>query len=75
MWEKINKIQGAIALAVFGTIIISLFMMIMVAIAATHGKWDIADKWLTMLFTSVVCNAFLGFLYVKAQQPTKPVTP
>lgn len=71
MWEKINKIQGAIALAVFGTIIITLFMMAMVIIAAIHNKWDIADKWLTMLFTSVVCNAFLGFLFVKSQTPTK----
>jgi hypothetical protein len=71
MWEKINKIQGAIALAVFGTVIITLFVMVMSILAALHGKWDMADKWLTMLFTSVVCNAFLGFLYVKAQNPTK----
>jgi hypothetical protein len=71
MWEKINKIQGAIALAVFGTVIISLFIMAMAVMAAHHNKWDMADKWLTMLFTSVVCNAFLGFLYVKASQPTK----
>lgn len=68
MWEKISKLQGAIALAVIGTVIISLFMMAMIAIAANQGKWDLADKWLTMLFTSLVCNAFLGFLYVKAQQ-------
>lgn len=68
MWEKLNKLQGAIALAVIGTIVISLFMMTMIVIAASQSKWDLADKWLTMLFTSVVCNAFLGFLYVKAQQ-------
>ena len=67
MWEKLNKIQGAIALAVCGTVVISLFIMIMVVLAAKQGKWDIADKWLTMLFSSVLCNGFLGFLYVKSQ--------
>jgi hypothetical protein len=58
--------KGAIALAVIGTSVISLFIMAMSVVAANHGKWDLADKWITMLFTSIVCNAFLGFLYVKA---------
>jgi hypothetical protein len=71
MLEKLNKVQGAIALAIIGTGLISIFMMVMVVIAANHGKWDLSDKWLTMLFTSVLCNGFLGFLYVKSQQPTK----
>jgi hypothetical protein len=68
MWDKLSKVQGAIALAVIGTVIISIFMMVMILVAANEDKWDLADKWLTMLFTSLVCNAFLGYLYVKAQQ-------
>jgi len=69
MWEKISRMQGAIVLAIFGTAIISVFMMVMVVIAAIHNKWDMADKWLTMLFSNVLCSGFLGYLYVKAQQP------
>lgn len=74
MWEKLSKIQGAIVLAIFGTIVISLFIMVMVILAAKQSKWDLADKWLTMLFSSVLCNGFLGFLYVKSQG-TKTNTP
>jgi hypothetical protein len=74
MLEKLSKMQGAIVLAIFGTAIISIFMMVMVVVAAMHDKWDMADKWLTLLFTSIVCNAFLGFLYVKAHQ-NKTTTP
>ena len=70
MWEKVNKIKGAVALAVFGTFIIAIFMMAMIVVAANSGKWELVDKWLMMLFTSLVCNAFLGFLYVKTN--TKP---
>lgn len=66
-WEKISRMQGAIVLAVIGTAIILLFVMVMVVIAALHGKWDMADKWVTMLFTTAT-GAFLGFLYMKTQQ-------
>lgn len=69
MWEKANKIKGAVALAVFGTSIICLFMMVMILVATKAGKWELVDKWLMMLFTSLVCNAFLGFLYVKQNAP------
>lgn len=65
MWEKANRIKGAVALAVFGTTTISMFMMAMIVVAANANKWELVDKWLMMLFTSLVCNAFLGFLYVK----------
>lgn len=75
MWDKISRMQGAIVLAIFGTAIISIFMMVMVVIAALHDKWDMADKWLTMLFSNVLCSGFLGYLYVKAQQSTKTSTP
>lgn len=76
MWEKVNKIRGAVALAVFGTLIISMFMMAMIVVAADHNKWELVDKWLMMLFTSLVCNAFLGFLYVNSNsKPTVNATP
>ena len=74
MWEKLSKIQGAIVLAIFGTGVISIFIMVMIVLAAKQSKWDLADKWLTMLFSSVLCNGFLGFLYVKSQG-TKTNTP
>lgn len=67
MWDNINKVKAGVALAVVGTLLISLFMMAMIAVAAKSGKWELVDKWLTMLFTSLVCNAFLGYLYVKTQ--------
>ena len=70
MWEKVSKIKGAVALAVIGTTTISLFMMIMIGVAAHANKWELVDKWLMMLFTSLVCNAFLGFLYVKTNTKT-----
>ncbi len=69
MWDKINRIKGAVALAVIGTTLISIFMMIMIAVAAHADKWELVDKWLMMLFTSLVCNAFLGFLFVKSNLP------
>lgn len=68
MWEKINKVKGAIALAIAGTAVITIFIMAVIVVAMLHGKWDLADKWITMLFTSLVSNAFLGFLYVKTNQ-------
>jgi hypothetical protein len=74
MWDKFNKIKGAIALAVFGTVIISLFMMIMIGVAAHANKWELVDKWLMMLFTSLVCNSFLGYLFVKSNQVNKGET-
>ena len=73
MCEKLGKMQGAIALAVVGSSAIMLFMMAMAIVAAVHGKWDMADKWLTLLFTQAM-GAFFGFLYMKSQQPNK-VTP
>lgn len=69
MWDKINKVKAAVALAVIGTIIITLFMIVMILVAAHHAKWELVDKWLMMLFTSLVSNAFLGYLYVKANAP------
>lgn len=66
MWDKLNKVKGAVALAVFGTVIVSVFIMAMITVAAIQHRWEFVDKWLTMLFSSLVCNAFLGFLYVKA---------
>lgn len=74
MWDKFTKMRGAISLAVIGTILISLFMMGMILIAVQQHKWDLADKWLTMIFTSLVCNAFLGYLYVKQASATKTPT-
>jgi hypothetical protein len=71
MWEKVSKMQGAIVLAVAGSAIVLLFMMIMTVIAAIHGKWDMADKWGSMVFMQSI-GAFFGFLYMKSQQPTKP---
>ena len=65
MFDKLTKMKGAIALAVVGTTCVSIFMMAMILIASNALKWDLADKWLTMLFTSLVCNAFLAYLYVK----------
>jgi len=65
MWDKMNKVKGAVALAVVGTVIITLFIMCMIVIATNAEKWELVDKWLMMLFTSLVCNAFTGFLYVK----------
>lgn len=66
MWDKINRIKGAVALSVVGTLVVSLFMMVMICVAAHAAKWELVDKWLMMLFTSLVCNAFLGFLFVKS---------
>jgi hypothetical protein len=68
MWEKLGKMQGAIVLAVIGSAVILLFMIAMAIVAAVHGKWDMADKWLTMLFTQAT-GVFFGFLYMKTQQP------
>lgn len=70
MLEKLSKMKGAVVLAIFGTSAITLFIMAMIVIAGRHGKWELVDKWLSMLFTSLVCNAFLGFLYVKANNKT-----
>lgn len=74
MWDKLGKMQGAIVLAVAGSIAIIVFTMIMAGIAATHGKWDMADKWLSMLFMQAT-GAFFGFLYMKSQQQNKNTAP
>lgn len=74
MWDKIGKMQGAIVLAVLGSGALIIFMIAMAIVAATHNKWDMADKWLTMLFTQAT-GVFFGFLFVKAQQATKPNQP
>jgi hypothetical protein len=74
MWDKLNKVQGAIALAVAGSSIVLLFMMAMAIMAAVHGKWDMADKWATMLFMQSI-GAFFGFLYMKSQQTAKTTQP
>lgn len=74
MWEKIGKMQGAIVLAVIGSTAVLLFMMGLAIFAAVHGKWDMADKWATMLFMQSI-GAFFGFLYMKSQQQSKSTTP
>lgn len=69
MWEKLNKIRAAVILAVGGTVLVTIFIMALVIVAAIKENWEFVDKWITMLFTSLVSNAFLGFLYVKSKQP------
>ena len=71
MWDKIGKMQGAIVLAVIGTAAVLLFTMILATFAAIHGKWELADKWVTLLFTQAGA-AFMGFLYMKSQTNKPP---
>jgi hypothetical protein len=74
MWDKFSKMQGAVVLAVIGTAAVLIFTMVMAGFAAAHGKWDMADKWLMLIFTQVG-GAFMGFLYMKSQSTTKTTAP